>query len=156
MLQRWDPVTELRRMEDTMNRLWRGFAGGDSFQDGAESMNWLLPVDVVEEGDRILVNASLPGIDPAHIDVSVEDRVLTIRGQTKTEEERKGANYLMRERREGTFYRAIRLPDAADADKAESHYEHGVLTVTLPKVEAKRPKQLKVQVGAPAIEGKKA
>lgn len=156
MMQRWDPITELRRMEDTMNRLWRGFSTGDPSHEGAGAMAWLLPLDVAEEKDRIVVKASLPGVNPEHIDVSIEDGVLTIKGETKEEREEKGVNYLLRERRAGSYHRAIRLPDSTDADKAHSTYEHGVLTVTLPKTEAKRPKQLKVHVSAPAIEAKKA
>ncbi|MBI4310479.1 MAG: Hsp20/alpha crystallin family protein [Chloroflexi bacterium] len=155
MLQRWDPISELRRMEDTMNRLWRGVADAEPFQDG-DTGTWMFPVDVVEEKDRILVKASLPGIAPERVDVSIEDGVLAIKGDLKEEREQKDANYLLRERRAGSFYRAIRLPDSADPDKAQSTYEHGVLTVSLPKVEAKRPKQIKVHVSGPALEGKKA
>lgn len=149
MLQRWDPFNELRRMEDTMNRLWRGFAGNDQgVANGGESTTtWMMPLDVVEEEDRVVVRASIPGIDPENLDVSVEGRLLTIRGEASAHDEKKGQNYLIRERRSGSFHRAIRLPEYADADKAESSYEHGVLTVTLPKVEAKRPKQIEIKVG---------
>ncbi len=148
MLQRWDPFSELRRMEENMDRLWRGFGRGELAHDGAETGDWTLPLDVVEEADKITVKASLPGVTPEQIQVSIENGVLTIKGETKSEQEHKEANYLVRERRSGSFYRAIRLPESADADKATSVYEHGVLTVTLPKAEAKKAKQLKVAVAA--------
>ncbi len=148
MLQRWDPFAELRRMEDNMDRLWRGFGRGDPFHVGAEAGQWLLPLDVTEEGDTILVKASVPGIAPEHIQVSIENGVLTIQGETKSEQERKEANYLVRERRCGAFNRAIRVPEDADPDKATSSYENGVLTVALPKAEAKKAKQVKVSVAA--------
>jgi HSP20 family protein len=138
-------------MEDTMNRLWRGFSGDD--RDGMES--WAVPLDVVQEGDQIVVHASLPGVNPNDINVSLEDGVLSIRGQTQAEREDHQPNYLLHERRTGSFYRAIRLPDTVDPDKAESHYEHGVLSISFPKLEAKKAKQLTINVGsgAQAISG---
>lgn len=158
MLQRWDPFTELRRMENTMNRLWRGFDGHSLPLESGEVEAWTLPLDVVDEGDNMVVRASLPGIHADDIDVSIENHVLTIKAQTKAEEERAEANYLIRERRAGSFYRAIRLPESADTSKADSAYEHGVLTVTLPKVETRKARRVEVKVGGAAkpIEGKKA
>jgi len=105
---------------------------------------WGIPLDIVEEDGNILVHASLPGFNPDDITVSVEDDVLTIKGQTEEKHERKEGGYLLRERRSGSFYRSLRLPETVDADKAEPHYENGVLTITMPKVESKKVKHLKV------------
>ena len=144
LLQRWDPFNELRQMQDTMNRLWRGFTPS-TFDHEMES--WSVPLDVVQEGDNIIVQASLPGVNPEDVQVTIEENVLTIKGQTKMEYERKEGSYLMRERRTGSFHRSLRLPDTADTAKAEPYYEHGVLTVTIPKAEAKKAKQLTINVG---------
>jgi HSP20 family protein len=76
---------------------------------------------VVQQGDNIIVKASVPGVNPEDIDVSIENDVLTIKGQTKEEREHQEGNYLMRERRSGSFYRALRLPDTVDSDQAQSH-----------------------------------
>ena len=153
-LQRWDPFNELRRMQETMNHLWRGF--GPSTTDGQEMETWAVPLDVVQQGDNFIIHASLPGVNPDNIDVSIEDNVLTIRGQNAHESEHQEGNYLMRERRSGSFYRALRLPDTVDTDQAQPHYEHGVLTITIPKAEPKKAKQLKVSVGGRELEGAKS
>ncbi len=144
-LQRWDPFRDLRRMEDTVDRLWRGLgphAGGPSSDVEA----WSIALDVVREGDDVVVRASLPGVKAEDVSVSIEDDVLTITGHTETEEEHKEGAYLMRERRTGSFHRSLRLPDTVDSDRAESSYESGVLTIKLPKIESKKAKQLTVEV----------
>ena len=147
VLQHWDPIHELRRMREAMDRRWRGpvFAAGSTERKG-----WPIPIDVVEEAEEILVRASVPGVNPEDIDVSIEDSVLAIRAESaesKVEKERKEGGYLIRERRTGAFHRSLRLPDTVDADKAKTHYENGILTVTLPKAESKKAKHLKVTAG---------
>ncbi len=144
VLQRWYPMYELRRTHRAMNRRWPGFG---FTVNGIERSGWAIPLDVVEEGDDLLVRASLPGVSPEEIDVSIEDQILTIKAEAKVEEERKEGGYLMKERRSGSFHRSLRLPDTVDADKAKTLYENGVLTVTLPKAESKKAKHLKVAVG---------
>ncbi|MBM3924488.1 MAG: Hsp20/alpha crystallin family protein [SAR202 cluster bacterium] len=139
-LMRWDPFTELRRMEENMNRLWRGFTS-----DGGNEA-WALPLDVMEEGDNIVIHASVPGVKPENINVMVENNVLTIRAETKEEKEGKEGDYLMRERRFGSFYRSLRLPDTVDTERAKTTYENGVLKLSFPKMESKKAKQLKVNV----------
>ena len=150
VLQRWSPFGDLRRMEDRMHRLWRGYG----FY--GEREGWGIPLDVVEEDDRIVVHASLPGVDPEQVHVTVEDDILTIRAETEVDEERRNGGYLMRERRSGSFHRALRLPDTVDADKAEPLYENGILSITLPKVEARKARELKVKVGGRETERKAA
>ena len=157
MLQRrnhFSPFGELRQMQENMDRMWRRF-GSFNHEDGGGMEAWAAPLDVVADGDDFVVRASLPGVSPEHIQVSIEDNVLTIRGETASHFEHTGGNYLMRERRSGSFHRSLRLPDTVDQDKAEPHYEHGVLTVTLPKSEAKKAKQFHVKVveGPAAVEG---
>ena len=155
VLQRWDPFRDLRQMEDTVNRLWRGFGGSPSYREGAE--DWNILIDVVQKKDDIIVKASMPGVKPEGIDVAVEDNVLTLRAERKPEIEGEDAAYLIQERPTGSFYRALRLPDTVDTNKIESHYENGVLTITMPKSEEKKKKQIQIKVtgGSKAIEGKK-
>lgn len=152
VLQRWEPFGELRRIHENMDRLWRGSYG--SRENTAEIEEWAIPLDVVEEGDNILVHASMPGVNPDDIDVTVENDVLTIKAQSTTEQEHKEGNYLMKERRTGSFHRSLRLPDTVDAEKATPRYEQGVLTVTLPKVEVKKARKLTV-VSGKVLEGEK-
>jgi HSP20 family protein len=148
-------------MQDTMDRMWRGFGGSEAgVTNGPEMESWAIPLDVIAKGDNIIVSATLPGMAPEDIQVSIEDNVLTIKGQTAPQfQNGDGGSYLMRERRTGSFHRALRLPDTVDTDKAYPEYQHGVLTITIPKAEAKKARQLKVQVGSgagssPVIEGR--
>lgn len=152
VMQRWDPFRDLRQMEDTMNRLWRGFGGTPA---GVE--DWNIALDVVQRPDEIVVNASIPGVKADDIDLSIEDNILTLRAERKTDYEEEGSVYLVRERQFGSFYRALRLPDTVDASKVRSTYENGVLSIVLPKAEEKKKKQIKIQVGggAKSIEAKK-
>jgi len=144
MLQRRAPFSELRHMQDTMDRMRRRF-GSFNHEDGSGIEAWAAPLDVAADGDDFVVRASLPGVSPDNIQVSIEDNVLTIRGETAAQFESVEGSYLMRERRSGSFRRSLRLPDTVDQDKANPLYEHGVLTVTLPKAEAKRAKQFDVK-----------
>ena len=141
VLQRWDPLFDFRR---AMNRHVRatGLA-----RLNTEKREWAIPVDVVEEEDEILVRASIPGVKVDDIDVSIENRVLTIKAETKSEGEHKEGGYLMRERRSGSFLRSLRLPETVDEDRAKTSYHDGVLTVNLPKAESKKAKHLKIDAG---------
>ena len=111
-------------------------------------------MDIVRDGDKVTVQASLPGVQPDDIDVTIEGGVLTIKADTKVEEEREDGGYVVRERRSGSFHRSLRLPEHVDTDKVEPRYENGVLTITLPVAESKKAKHLKVAVGAALPEGK--
>jgi HSP20 family protein len=155
MIQRWDPFNELRQRQHNMARMRRRAA--NNFSGSPENWGfqaWAVPLDVISNGEDTVVRASMPGVSPEDIQVSIEDNVLTIKGHSAEErQEGDGATFLMRERRSGSFHRALRLPDSVDPDKVEPRYEHGVLTITVPKAEAKRARQLPVQVGgAPATE----
>ncbi len=110
-------------------------------------------MDAVEEDDKLVVRASLPGIAPEEIKITIEDGVLTIDGETKVDEEGKVGNYLIRERRTGSFHRAMRLPDTVDVDQAETNYDEGILTVAFPKSESKRARQLTVTSGKAVTSG---
>jgi HSP20 family protein len=103
-----------------------------------------LPLDVVETENEFTVKASLPGLKPEDIHTSIVGDTLTIRGETRSDEEKKGQNWVLRERRAGAFHRSVALHARVNADKATAHFEDGVLTLTLPKAEAAKPKQIKI------------
>ena len=149
VMRRWDPFNEMRRMQANMDHFRRGFtpAHDNGFGGSPERTSWAIPLDVMQEDGQIIVRASLPGVAPDDINVSIENDVLTIRGQTAGEQERREGNYLMRERRTGSFHRALRLPDTLDTEQAQPRYENGVLTIAFPKPEAKQARQLTVTVG---------
>ncbi len=142
-LQRWDPFADLRRMDDNIARLLNASARPAGFAGG----RWDIPMDVLQEGDDLIVRASLPGVKPDEIQITLEDGLLTIEGETGSESEERKEGYLLRERRYGRFHRALRLPNTVDADKASPSYEDGVLTITVPKQEAKKARRLQIESG---------
>ena len=149
VLQRWDPFRDLRQMDDTVNRLWRGFGGTASYRDGAE--DWNILIDVIQHKDDIVVKASVPGVKPDEIEVAIEDNVLTLRTERKPDYDLKEVNYLIQERPTGSFFRALHLPDTVDANKIQSSYDNGVLTITMPRAEEKKRKQIQVKVNSPKV-----
>ncbi len=159
VLQRWEPFMELRRIHNRLYRPWLAFNPVvNTAINGADGREWSIPLDIVQEEDKYVVRASLPGIDPENIEVSVDHGVLTIKGRTgaeaEAEDRREDGNYMVRERRSGSFIRSLRLPESVDADQAKPNFDNGVLTITLPKVESKKAKHLTVTVGK-ALEGGK-
>jgi HSP20 family protein len=144
-LVRWDPVRDMMSLREAMDRLFE-----ESFVhprgmlapvEGAAT----LALDVFESDDDVTVRASIPGVNPDDIDISVTGDVLTIKGETSEEREEKQGNYHLRERRYGAFQRSVNLPAPVNTDKAEAEFKNGVLTLTLPKVEEVKPKSIKIR-----------
>jgi len=142
-IERWDPFREAISLRDAMDSLLQeSFVrpGGMPAQAGYAAM----PLDVCEAEDEFVVKAALPGIKPEDVQITVQGDTLTIRGESKAEEEKKGERWHLRERRSGSFQRSVALSSPVDPDKARAHFEHGVLTLTMPKSEAAKPRQIKV------------
>ena len=104
----------------------------------------MLPLDISENDNEFIVKASLPGIRPEDVQITVHGDTLTIRGEMKAEQEKKDEHYHLRERRYGLFQRTVRLSAPVVADQAQAEFENGVLTLTLPKAEEAKPKQIKI------------
>lgn len=140
---RWQPLGDLVSLRDAMDHLFE-----DAF---ITPRNWPmlgaaeLGLDVYETGNEVVVKATLPGIKPEEVDITLTGGVLSISGETKEETEHKDKNYLRRERRYGSFSRSITLPDGLQGDKAEAKFENGVLTLTIPKSEEVKPKKIQVK-----------
>jgi HSP20 family protein len=103
-------------------------------------------VDMAEDESVYIVKASMPGVKPEEIEVTLQDNILTIKGEAKEEKEIKEENYHMRERRYGSFMRNLTLPTAVKAEEIEANHEDGVLTLRLPKSEVNKPKKIAVKV----------
>ena len=106
------------------------------------------PVDILEEDGRLVLKAAVPGYKAEDFDLTVEDNILTIKGETKADISDDGPNYLHRERIHGEFRRSFRLPDRVDTAKGESAYQDGMLSISFPYREDMAPKQLKIAVGS--------
>ena len=142
-IERWDPFHEAISLRDAVNSLFQDSfvrPGGMPAQSGLSA----LPLDVSETENEFVVKASLPGIKPDDVQITVHGDTLTIRGESRVEEEKKGEHWHIRERRSGVFQRSLSLSAPVDSDKAQADFEHGVLTLTLPKSESAKPRQIKV------------
>ena len=110
------------------------------------SAAWVPPVDILEQADGIRIMAELPGVKPEDVKISVEDNVLTIQGAKQQVAEENTERVHRYERTYGAFERSFTLPPTVDASNIKATYDNGVLTVTLPKVEKAKPRQIQVEV----------
>jgi HSP20 family protein len=134
-------MRDLISMSEAMNRLF-----DDAFimpRDGGTGMT-SPKVDVVENADNVVVKAEMPGFNAENVDCRVEGNVLMLRGEYQQENEKQEGQYHMRERRQGSFARSIPLPTEVNADQAHAEFENGILTLTLPKNEAAKPKRISI------------
>ena len=142
-LSPWD-----RDLFDEMDRVFSEPFFGRRW-DSERVSNWGLPLDVSEREDKYVVRASIPGINPDNIDLSISDNVLTIRGSMNQSTDDDNENYVLRERRMGNFTRSVTFPTAIDSNAAEANCEHGVLTIHLPKAATARPRRISIGGGVP-------
>jgi HSP20 family protein len=141
-LTRWDPFTDLR---STMDRLFdEGFSRPWRVIPSVEYRDATFPVEVSQTDGEIEVKASLPGVKPDEVDITVTNDVLTIKAEHKNTVEDQKRDYYRREIHYGAMQRSLSLPVSVDSDKAEARFENGELTLRLPKADAVRPKQIKV------------
>ena len=136
-----DPWESLREFRGEVDRILSGNAAG--YTDTAS--DWVPPIDISEGEDAYEVSAEVPGVDPKDIEVSLEDGVLTVKGERTAQGHDEGLGYTRTERMYGSFYRRFTLPDTADADNISARTEHGVLKLHVPKKEKALPKKIAVQ-----------
>lgn len=150
-LTRWDPFSDMRI---TMDRLFdEGFSRPWRVIPRSSEPETTFPVEVSESDEALEVKASLPGVKPAEVEVTIANGVLTIKAAHEEKTEEKKKDYYRREIRYGSFHRALSLPVSIDADKAEARFDNGILLLTLPKAEALRPRRIKVGTGPDVVEG---
>jgi HSP20 family protein len=150
----------------TMNRWEQPFRGATTLQEqinhviadlmgrtGEESnlTPWAPSVDIYETEHELVVKADLPDVNPQDLDIHVENNILTIRGERKFENRVKEENYLRVERAYGSFSRSFSLASSVNSEAIKADYQNGVLTLSIPKREEAKPKQIKVNVGKPAL-----
>ena len=143
-LTRWEPFREVVSLRDAVNRLFdESLVRPFDHWPFAETDSSLLAVDVRETEEALIVEATLPGFEADDVDISVINQTLTIEAETKKDEEKEEAGkYYRRERYHGALKRTLTLPVDVDADKAKATFKAGTLTLTLPKVEAAKPKRI--------------
>lgn len=145
-IQRWDPFRDMMSLRDAMNSLMedalvRPRAGVNALTGG-------MPLDLRETADTYVVETTLPGAKPENVEISILGDTLRITAEVRDSGEREGEKWLIRERRFGRFERSLTLPSQVNPEGANADFADGVLTVTLPKAEAARPRQIQVRAGS--------
>ncbi|HEY8041867.1 MAG TPA: Hsp20/alpha crystallin family protein [Polyangiaceae bacterium] len=143
MLTRWDPFEEIARLQDQMTR-WLGTGS----EPGSLRGGYAPPVDIFEDKDAFLLKVEVPGMKSNDVHVSVENGVLTVRGERKLEQEDKRDGYTRIERAYGSFVRSFSLPKTVDGEHLEAEMHDGVLSIRLPKQAAPEPKRVPIREGA--------
>jgi HSP20 family protein len=146
-ISRWEPFRGGATLQDQVNRLF-----GNVLYRSAEESNltsWVPAVDIYETEHELIVKADLPDVDAKDLDIRVENNLLTIRGERKFEKKVNEDNYLRVERAYGAFSRSFSLANTVNSEAIKADYQNGVLSLTLPKREEAKPKQIKVNVGTP-------
>ena len=148
-ITRCEPFRGVTTLQDQMNRLFN-----DTFDRIGEQSNlsaWAPAVDIYETEQELVVKADLPDVDPKDLDIRVENNLLTIRGERKFEKKVNEENYLRVERSFGSFARSFTLANTVNTDAIKAEYQNGVLTLTIPKREEAKPKQVKVNVNGTPV-----
>ncbi len=144
VVERWDPFRDAVSLSDAFNTLVRESVVRPTAGAGTAPGVVSLPLDVVETENEYVVKASLPGVPPDAVQITVHNDTVNIRAETKADAEKKGETWHLRERRQGVYQRAFSLATPINADLAKAEFQHGVLTLTLPKAETAKPRQIKV------------
>ena len=145
-LTRWEPAREMMTLREAMDHLFDdAFTRPFSLMRNGGS-NWSSPaIDMYQTNNDVVVKAALPGIKADEVQINVTGDILTIRGETKQDEEKKDTSWHLREQRWGEFERSVRLPTGVLSDKAKADFDNGILTITLPKSEEVQPRTITVK-----------
>lgn len=141
-----DPIRNLRRLNSLLDEAFANWPAQRD-ENGTLTAAWTPAVDVFEDKDSVKIVGEIPGVKPENVRISIENQVLTIRGEKKQVAEESTERVHRYERSYGAFERSFALPNLVDADKIAATYDAGILTVTIPKAERARPKEIQVKVG---------
>lgn len=148
-ITRWDPFQELQTWGDRMSRMFSGerTPARRGEEENISFGSWMPPVDIVEGKDKIQLKVELPGFKENQVNLTVENGLLTVRGERKFESDNKEENYHRIERSYGTFVRSFTLPNSVDQGRIQATFADGILTVEMPKREETKPKQIPIKGG---------
>jgi HSP20 family protein len=141
-----EAVAPLTRIHDEIDRVFQEFPTPSFLTPWFGRARWLPALDLYEQNNNLIVEAELPGIPKEAVKLSCTVNSLTIQGETKKEEEEKREGYYRSERRYGSFYRTVALPEEVDVNKIQAQYKDGILKVTLPKVASTESKSRSVPI----------
>jgi len=151
---RWEPARELQSIQSEMNRLFGTVFDTQAGGGDGGARRWIPAMDLVEEGEQYVLRADLPGVGEDDVSVELEDNVLTVSGERKSEHREQGDGFRRIERSSGSFSRSLTLPEGIDAEQIRARFEQGVLEVRVPKPEQRKPRRIEISgSGQKTIEG---
>jgi HSP20 family protein len=142
---RWRPLGEVDSFKREMDRMFDNFFGSGT-ETSESSLTWYPSVDIKETKDEFVMMAEVPGMSKDDIKINISENTLTIKGEKKEEKKEDDHNYHRVERRYGTFQRSFTLPTQIQGSKVKAAYKDGVLTITMPKKEEVKPKEIPITV----------
>jgi HSP20 family protein len=146
---RWEPFRELSSLQTEMNRLFNAaFGDMPNSGTGGPPRRWMPAMDLLETDDDFVLRADLPGMTESDVNVELEDNVLTISGERKSEQEEKREGFYRVERAFGSFSRSLTLPQGVDPDAVNASFDKGVLEVRVPKPERRKPRRISIGSGS--------
>jgi HSP20 family protein len=143
---RWDPFREVVALQSRLNSLFQDYGRGQNDSEALTAASFAPPVDIYEDDQKLVLKLEVPGVKPEDLDIQVEGRTLTVRGERKFNTEEKQENFHRVEHRYGTFARSFTLPATVDAENVKADYDAGVLRLELAKKAEAKPRQIKVGV----------
>ena len=156
-MMRWDPFQDLRSAQDEIAQMSPrlahalGLHARQQGNDRAMTTAWAPALDISERKDAYLVTVEVPGVEPEDLDITMEDGLLTIKGERQFTSESSEQQFHRVERRYGAFRRSITLPAQVQADHIEATFDNGVLQIVVPKAEEAKPKRIQVRPGSAKI-----
>lgn len=144
---RWEPLREFATLQNEMNRLFGSVFDTPPQGNGGTLRRWMPAMDLVETADHFVLRADLPGLSEEDVNIEVEERVLTISGERKAEHTENKDGYHRVERAFGSFSRSLTLPEGVNAEAVAATFDRGVLEVSIPKPEQRKPRKISIGVG---------
>ena len=148
------PLADVAVLQNRLNSIFNDFALPEGERESLSMGSFIPPVDIYEDTHQLVLKLEVPGIKQDALDVNVENQTLTVKGERKFENEEKQENFHRIERRYGSFVRTFTLPQTVDTGAVKANYDAGVLTISLAKKEAAKPKQVKVEIGTTTAQPK--
>ena len=143
---RWEPFRELSSLQTEMNRLFNAAFEGPGGSNGP-ARRWTPAMDLLETEEEFVLRADLPGMSESDVSIELEDNVLTVSGERKTEHEDKREGFYRMERAYGSFSRSLTLPKGIDPEAVTAAFQNGVLEVRVPKPEQRKPRRISISAG---------
>ena len=144
------PLEGVAVLQNRLNSIFNDFASpnGELQNESLSAGTFIPPVDIYEDAHKLVLRLEVPGIPQEDLQINLENQTLTVKGERKFVKDEKEENFHRIERRYGSFVRSFALPATIETDSAQANYENGVLSVTLQKKEAAKPKQVKIEIGS--------